>query len=133
MEISESKIEELLFSDFLNLIPEVKERTELLEKYFIIIGEIEEIGSKIVKIVDPFNETESPIFLIANNSNLIEEIRKEDTTTIRAIIKMELEGETLNLVLVNYKPIRKFEELKRYYQAIIREEHRLNISLKNDI
>ncbi len=133
MEISESRVEELLFSDFLNLIPEVKEKTKLLEKHFIIIGEIEEIGSKIVKLVDPFKETESPIFLIAKNTHLIEEIRKEDTTTIRAIIKMELEGETLNLVLIDYKPIKEFAELKKYYQTIIKEEHKLNTFLKNDI
>jgi len=133
MEVSESKIVELLFSDFLNLLPEAKDNNELLEKNFIIIGEVEEIGSKIVKLRDPFDEAESPLFLIANDANLIERIRSEKSSTIRAVIKMEREEDTLNLVLVSYTPIKEFANLKNYYRAIIRSEYKLNTSLRNDI
>jgi len=127
MIVGETRIKEILFSDFLNLFDEIKKGTYQTNIFFITIGKIKELGHKILSLVDPTDENSTPLFLIATDPNVSEKINslQDKQGFLRVVFRAEREEDNVNLILINIELITNFEQLKQAYFKIVKLEEEM--------
>lgn len=126
MSLEKSRIREVLFKDFLSLLSKFVEinEHEINSSFYILVCHVDDVGDRIIALVDPFNENKgSKIYAYVEENELIEYIRSRFLENRRATFKVVLLIERVNNEIIPkvtwLEELQQFEDVRNNYKKVI--------------